>query len=180
MTSWFYDPWVLGVGTVLAATAIIALSKWGRTVLSRPWQRIRARSGSVPTKTIMVLPQSNGLWWHMGRRLGKEAMQVVADLYASNLTGDPLHLLETYIAKLEFFDQFEALFKAGFFRDAVMACQYIFKCDAELWRQRQRRMPVSWQAHCRYHGYGKKPEIRAMAAICGRRCTYRVGGTAGN
>ena len=99
MASWFYDPWVLGVGTVLAATAIIALSKWGRTVLSRSWQRIRARSGSVPTKTITVLPQPNGLWWHMGSRSGKEAMQVVADLYATNLTGRSLHLLETYIAR---------------------------------------------------------------------------------
>lgn len=99
MASWFYDPWVLGVGTVLAATAIIALSKWGRTVLSRPWQRIRTRSGSVPTKTITVLPQPNGLWWHMGSRSGKEAMQVVANLYATNLTGRSLHLLETYIAR---------------------------------------------------------------------------------
>ena len=100
MASWFHDPWLLGVGTALAAAAIIALSKWGRAALSRPWQRIRTRSGSVPTKTIMVvLPQPNGLWWHMGSRLGKEAMQVVADLYASNLTGDPLHLSETYIAR---------------------------------------------------------------------------------
>ncbi len=93
------------IGTIAALIAIIggvyAAFKWGKGLLSKLWRFILRYKPRVPRETVRVLPQVYGCFWSEASVSGKPAMQVVGQWHVTNITGDPVLLLRTRIAKPE-------------------------------------------------------------------------------
>ena len=97
MGEWLNNPWTIGIGTAVIAEIITSLTVSGRKLVQRMWRSAVGARPAIPSETVKLLPQPNGVWWHMGTMEGKPAMQITARLYATNLTNRPIQLLNTQL-----------------------------------------------------------------------------------
>ena len=91
------------VGEIAAVVTIIggvfAAIKWGRGALTRLWRFFSRYKPRVPRETVRILPQFHHCWWGKGAVSGKPGMHLVGKWYVTNITGDPVLLLGTRIAR---------------------------------------------------------------------------------
>ena len=80
---------------------IAAATKKGRKVYKRIWRLVKSHRFKVPSKTIKVIPKAHHSWWHLGSAKGEPAMQVVCDLYITNISLIDVLLCKVSIRKPE-------------------------------------------------------------------------------
>ena len=57
------------------------------------------RKNAPPKRTLRLVLQPRGAWWHMGSVGQKPAMQVVCEWHATNLTDGPIVITTAFIKK---------------------------------------------------------------------------------
>ena len=78
---------------------VYAAMRWGKHLIKKVWHTFSRYNPPVPRETVRVLPQVHGCWWGEGSVSGRPATQVVGQWHATNITGDPVQLLATRIAR---------------------------------------------------------------------------------
>ena len=89
------------VGTVVGAIVTIAGAiygayKWGRQILNWLGHKLISKSDDprpVPKETLILVPNPNENWWHMGAQSGNQAMQIVTRWHVTNITPRPVKVL---------------------------------------------------------------------------------------
>lgn len=86
-------------GIIVILGGVFGALKWGRNVSQKFWHFLTRYRPRVPRETVRILQQMRENWWSMGSIGGKPAMQIVGHWYVTNITGDPVLLLRTYIKR---------------------------------------------------------------------------------
>lgn len=76
---------ILAAGVTILG-GIVAFTKWGRDQCKKFWYFLTRYRPKVPRETVRIIPQYNHSWWHLGSENGEPAMQVVCDLYITNIS----------------------------------------------------------------------------------------------
>src|SRR3989338_4173758 len=101
---------MLDLQTILAAVGALAsvvtliggLYKLWQIGIKGVWGYFKSQIArtflNVPKSTLVILPEhEHHLWWHMGGRNGKPAMQIVGDFYLTNITREAVLVPKTYM-----------------------------------------------------------------------------------
>lgn len=86
---------------VTISGGVAAVTKEGRRVYRTIWRFLTRRRPKVPRETMRIIPQSHHIWWGLGLAKGEPAMQVVCDLYISNISMSDVLLCKVSIRKPE-------------------------------------------------------------------------------